>query len=71
MPNLFSITYAISHIPAEVTLPLLPWEPGWGGGDIQGWRWVKTSANPPFCQRKESKAFSGTASVKVTGHKQT
>lgn len=43
-----SVSSDISHIPAEAMLPLLPWEAGWGGGDIQGWRWVKTSANPPF-----------------------
>lgn len=34
-------------------------------------RWVEISANPLFCQRRESKAFSGAVSVKVPGHRQS
>lgn len=34
-------------------------------------RWVKISANPLFCQRRESKAFSGAAGVNTPGHRQS
>lgn len=43
-----STIYAIPHIPAKATLFLLPWEPSWGGGEIQGRRWVKTTCKATF-----------------------
>lgn len=65
-PQFSSVTYAISHLPTEATLPPVPWKRGWGG-KIWEMRW----ANPLFCQRRESNAFSGAASVKVPGHRQS